>query len=321
MDFESRIHPLTLSRFARITFGSEFMIWFFLALTISAEPLLYYFSAKRMVHEDLSYIIYHHNLQFLATTTVIFGALMFRQIFGAYPLRFLRFTIEKRSAIRQYRVPFQKAVVDREDASIEEEASINKRPEPKLAENPQSEDSIRNGKVDVLLTNTIIESRSIADKLFTRSGVYLFVGCTIAFLGVFIFYNSTLLNNVSPSKNGTDIAEQLIALLPRFGSLFFIEFIAIFFLRQYRIVLEEFRYYEGIKRKRQDQYHLFQLILANRKDADLLEILRAKFLEANESSILKKGESTQLIEVERIAAKDSEMFSKFIELLRSLKGK
>ncbi len=49
-----------------------------------------------------------------------------------------------------------------------------------------------------------------------------------------------------------DYVERALVLLPGFGILFFIEFVAFFFLRQYRSALDEFRYYDAIRRNREE---------------------------------------------------------------------
>ena len=41
-------------------------------------------------------------------------------------------------------------------------------------------------------------------------------------------------------------------LLPGFGILFFIEFVAFFFLRQYRSAMDEFPVYDAIRRNREE---------------------------------------------------------------------
>jgi hypothetical protein len=54
--------------------------------------------------------------------------------------------------------------------------------------------------------------------------------------------------------------ENLLHTLPRFGILFFIETIAFFFLRQYRTAMDEYRYFEAIKRKREENFVLLCLL-------------------------------------------------------------
>lgn len=108
-----------------------------------------------------------------------------------------------------------------------------------------------------ILINDILESKNNADRLFSQSRTYLFVGCVISILGVFVFY---LLNMQVSQQEVTDLIFRLLQILPRFGILFFIEYIAFFFLKQYRILMEEYRYYEAIKRERQDILSVYLLV-------------------------------------------------------------
>lgn len=163
--------------------------------------------------------------------------------------------------------------------------------------------------------NCINESKNIAEKVFSRSGVYLLVGCLIAFTGVAIFYSP--LFSISTS---TDVTQRLLDYLPRFGALFFIEFIAFFFLKQYRIMLEEYRYYEAIKRKRQDKFMLVELI---EKHKDNPELLKTLVDNVPQSTITKlaNGETTEILETQKIVNQDMDIFSKFTDLIKEIKTK
>lgn len=67
-------------------------------------------------------------------------------------------------------------------------------------------------------------SNTVANKIFSRAGVYLLMGTLISFMGLIVFYTRTQYLPVS-----SDYITQLLALAPNFGVLFFIEFVAIFF--------------------------------------------------------------------------------------------
>lgn len=72
--------------------------------------------------------------------------------------------------------------------------------------------------VEKQLINNISESKKNAERLFSRSGNCLLVGCVISILGVFVFY----LLNMQTSQEATDLTSRLLQILPRFGVLFFI---------------------------------------------------------------------------------------------------
>ncbi|MGI4871657.1 MAG: hypothetical protein ACRYFX_10815 [Janthinobacterium lividum] len=114
--------------------------------------------------------------------------------------------------------------------------------------------------------------------------------------------------------------QKLLSYLPRFGALFFIEFIAFFFLRQYRIMLEEYRYYEAIKRRRQDNLVLLNAIEANKGNPELVNLFSTVLSEAS-SHKLGKEETTQVLEVQKLASQELDLFGKLTELVRVVKAK
>ena len=100
----------------------------------------------------------------------------------------------------------------------------------------------------------------------------------------------------------------------------FIEFIAFFFLKQYRIMLEEYRYYEAIKRKRQDNINLIDLIESHKENPELLKILTENISQSIVTK-LSNGETTEILETQKIVNQDLDIFSKFTELIKEIKTK
>jgi hypothetical protein len=141
------------------------------------------------------------------------------------------------------------------------------------------------------------------------------VGCLIAFIGVAIFYSPIFQNTTS-----TDISQRLLDYLPRFGALFLIEFIALFFLKQYRIMLEEYRYYEAIKRKRQDNFNLIELVETHRDNLELLKLLTENISQTVITKLVT-GETTEILETQKLVNHDMDMFSKFTDLIKEIKSK
>jgi hypothetical protein len=66
--------------------------------------------------------------------------------------------------------------------------------------------------------------------------------------------------NASEASVAKVIAEDLFTALPRIGILVFIEIIALFFLKQYQAMREEYRYFEAIRRSREDAAFLLSYI-------------------------------------------------------------
>lgn len=172
-----------------------------------------------------------------------------------------------------------------------------------------------------ILLNDIIESKNNADRLFSQSRSYLFVGCVISIFGVIIFF---FLNNYAikiteeQSFNFSDfIWIKLIEYLPRFGILFFIEYIAFFFLKQYRILMEEYRYYEAIKRERQDILSVYLILKDRLNDIESLKMLMNYLNEHSAKVPYITG--SHKIKTEKMLNEDMDFISKLTTLIQTIK--
>lgn len=259
----------------------ELYIWTFFALLV-VFPGLYY-SWQYHIYEGF-FLKYYY--QFLIGAMLILTPMLFKLIFGKLPLEYLRSIREGTQEIK---------IQDSHDIKV-------------IVHQNTNQENLPNYNLQC-----IYESKAIAEKIFTRSGVYLLVGCLIAFIGVAIFYSP-----IFPNTHSTDITLRLLDYLPRFGALFFIEFIAFFFLKQYRIMLEEYRYYEAIKRKRQDNLNMIQLIEAHNDNLELLKILMENISQTVVTK-LSNGETTEILETQRILNQDMDIFSKFTDFIKEIK--
>lgn len=261
----------------------ELYVWMFIALLV-VFPALYY-SLRHHIYED--FLLEFYN-QFLLGALLILTPVLFKLIFGKLPFEYLR---SKREGTQE--IKFQ----DSHNINV-------------VVQQHESKEKLE--KYNIQCIN---ESKAIAERIFTRSGVYLLVGCLIAFIGVAIFYSP-----IFQQTNSIDITQRLLDYLPRFGALFFIEFIAFFFLKQYRIMLEEYRYYEAIKRKRQDNINLIELIETHKDNLELLKILTENISQTVITK-LSNGETTEILETQKIVNQDMDIFSKFTDLIKEIKNK
>ncbi|MGV3597530.1 MAG: hypothetical protein ACO1PI_06645 [Bacteroidota bacterium] len=273
----------------------EFYLWIIIALFI-AFPAIYQFtlySNSKYIDEIL---IRNYNKILIAFFFII-APILYNQVFGMFPFQHLRiYLYNKRNNLKR-------------------EPGIIKQTYTQVTENKKSNLTKSINKED-FLHYLISESTSISDKIYNRSGAYLLVGCLIAFIGIVVFYSPLFNTPVSQS----DIGQKLIDYLPRFGALFFIEFIAFFFLKQYRIMLEEYRYYEAIKRHRQHQNSIIELIEKYKSDPELLKIVLEKFSNPT-SNKLASGETTEILETQKILNQEVDVFTKLTELVKEVKSK
>ncbi|WUR11933.1 hypothetical protein E7V67_019835 [[Empedobacter] haloabium] len=95
-------------------------------------------------------------------------------------------------------------------------------------------------------------SRSLASSLHNRAGVFLFIGGTMAAVGIMLFYNLVDLDKLSEKIPHMTFADWIIISAPKFGLFLSVEVIAFFFLRLYRSAMDEFRHFEHIQRRREE---------------------------------------------------------------------
>lgn len=181
-----------------------------------------------------------------------------------------------------------------------------------------------NLNVQMLLSHNIQESKINAERLFSQSRIYLLFGCLIAIAGVSIFFyakNSSIGNtSFQEMFNGEFVSIlgfKLFEYLPRFGVLFFIEYIAFFFLKQYRILMEEYRYYEAIKRERQDILSIYLLFKNKCDDIESLKILM-NYLNAHSAKVPYMTGSHK-IKTEKMLNEDMDFVSKLTTLIQTIK--
>lgn len=161
---------------------------------------------------------------------------------------------------------------------------------------------------EVFLTKLTLSSRQLAKSIYSRSGVYLLIGVLIAFSGLVFFYLQTTITN------RPDATSLLIALAPNFGILFFIEFIALFFLKQYKSAMDEFRYYESLQRSREETLALVKLIKESGEILNIYELIeKCGFRSTSEK--LETGQTTELLESKKLNKDEAEIFSKILDIV------
>ena len=170
--------------------------------------------------------------------------------------------------------------------------------------NKKNIDDLKASKIEKQLNENITESKNNADRLLSRSNTCLVVGCIISILGVFVFY----LLNLGTEYNSLEISQQLFTLLPRFGILFFIEYVAFFFLKQYRILMEEYRYYEAIKRDRQNLLSIYYLVDKYKDEKEILELMN-NYIDKHSAEIPKYSGDNR-VKMEKSLNEDMDLISK-----------
>jgi len=113
---------------------------------------------------------------------------------------------------------------------------------------------------------------------------------------------------------------KILSYIPRFGALFFVEFIAFFFLKQYRIMLEEYRYYEAVKRRRQDALGALDIIEKYQDKPEVLKLALTVITDESYLPRLTKDDTTQLIETHKLLNQETDFIGKLGDLIKTLKS-
>lgn len=228
-----------------------------------------------------------------ALMVLLFPAL-FKLIFSAYPFEIIR---HSQSLKRNPNYLMSSAYMSRLKKA---EASV-------LVGAGESE-VLNNFSASELFSQYAVSSRKLSQNLYSRSGVYLLVGVGVAFSGLAFFYVETLSNSTAQGM------QLIFVLAPKFGILFFIELVAFFFLRQYRSAMDEFRYYEAVKRKREETLALIQLTFESGKGTEVLELVKNGCF-FSEGKVLSKDQSTEIIESRKLERSELEVLEKVIDVV------
>lgn len=165
----------------------------------------------------------------------------------------------------------------------------------------------QNDTAEYYLNGLIFSSRSLSKSIYNRGSLYLMIGLMCAFAGIAFFYSQTHVVDISKKAS-----EQVLFLLPNFGVLFFLELVAFFFLRQYKTIMDEFRYYEAIKRSREETLAVIKFTLESGKEVDLAEVIE-KVRFGSSSGKLEAGQSTEILEARKLDKSELETLTKLVE--------
>ncbi|WP_144445657.1 hypothetical protein [Inquilinus limosus] len=145
------------------------------------------------------------------------------------------------------------------------------------------------------------ETAKIAQR---RPNALLFAGATIAALGLIFFIVTLpgsrfgiLISENNPEITTADYWKSLILLFPRLLMLIFIQVLAGFFLRQYRVSMEEFRYYEALLRIREAQFMSYKII-ARSQDKRALTAFTAELLRYKDIAEIRNGKKTTIADAQ-----------------------
>nr|VFK35197.1 MAG: hypothetical protein BECKMB1821I_GA0114274_11043 [Candidatus Kentron sp. MB]VFK77188.1 MAG: hypothetical protein BECKMB1821H_GA0114242_11083 [Candidatus Kentron sp. MB] len=258
----------------------EYFLWFIAGCLIAARFIV----MSLLYPNEMNAVFREYYFELLIGVVVAVFPFVYYQIFSAYPLQ----SIRKKDSAPSIVVQGNENVVH-----ISKEDSIK-------TDYEQIEGGIG------LLTQLVANAEDLSNKIYRRYGVYLVFGVLIAFSGILYFS----FQSISVTEN-QDFKSLLLTLAPRFGILFFMEFIAFFFLKQYRAAMDEFRHYDSIRRNRESQLALYMIASRDFKEADFSKVVD-KMGFFDRVGVLSQGETTEIIEASKINKNELETAKEFL---------
>jgi hypothetical protein len=128
-------------------------------------------------------------------------------------------------------------------------------------------------KVDLIFSNLALSAEDLAERMQRRMNSYLMLGITVGGVGLAVW--AYVNHESSQSQNMPLVEALLLRTFPRITILVFIEVLAGFFLRQYRIGVEDFKYFLQLRRQADTNKLVYSLVVAQKDGA-----LRAKLFDA-----------------------------------------
>lgn len=298
----------------------EPVVWLFVAIIFLVPLLLDMYEYDFVgVNSRTQSLIWRENYAWLLLSFfVAMFPVVFRMVFGRFPFETLRRRMIS-DEVRWVSDSFYVPTTASESASVRTATDDQIRPtqhrdtQDVIPETHQSNVVVQTA--EQLLFELSASSMKLSKDIYGRSGVYLFVGVMVAFSGLAFFYLQT-----AGALETKDITALMISLAPKFGILFFIEFVAFFFLRQYRASMEEFRYFEAIKRRREETLVLVKLGAEQSKPVDAFELVKiGQFFSS--AGRLTKDETTEVLEARKLEKNETAVLEKAIDVIAQARKK
>ena len=282
----------------------EWAVWFVVALVIPFRFWWTWIYGVGFIDFDIWEEIPGFSLDILASFSVLMFPILYQLIFGLLPFESVRLgRDDRRDQKAKTRVPPP-------GRPISPPVSFLLGSGLKHDSNPQE-----------ILAALVKASGALSSQIFKRAGIYLIVGVIVAFIGLLFFYiqSGGESGTIQPTGEPNWLRTLTENLAPRFGILFFVEFIAFFFLRQYRSAMEEFRYFEAIQRKREEVYVLIRLMKKEGGKVDIDRLIKGDSFFSGVDR-LAAGESTELLESKKLTKDEMDVFTKIIEAVSRSKA-
>lgn len=278
----------------------ELGIWVVVAFVVGFRVI------NATINGYLNRLFYESYYDVLLLALVILFPFLFNLIYAEFPFQYLRNKRLKNLS---------------EKNSTTTNVFINEHQQEKIitvGDNSGSITIATNNEIEIL-KEYLKQSQKLSERILSRSSAYLLIGSLIAFAGVGFFYFQSIYTHLDPKFSSSELTFTFRETLPRLGVLIFVEAIAFFFLRQFKSTMEEFRYYELIKRQRENQFLVASIGNLHKDNSEYLKNIIGLLNLSENPNKLAKDETTQTLEYQKLSGLESDVIDKFIELLKIVK--
>lgn len=273
---------------------TEYLLWISFALLINGGLWLEALFTGGFYAD----IVVRHYVTIIFGIMVCIFPILFLQIFDKFPFQMLR-----------DRVSADVSVTPRETSDATPDATGPPTQYEKVSR-PDAQSASTLAALDgaTLLALNALASDKLARNIYTRAGVYMMTGALVAFSGLLFFYFQTA------RVVSADITGIVVFLAPKFGILIFIEVVAFFFLRQYRAAMDEFRYFEAVKRRREETLALVRLNEGASSPLTIIEMIE-KGVYSSGQFTFNQDQTTELLEARKLEKNELMIIEKIIDAM------
>lgn len=158
-----------------------------------------------------------------------------------------------------------------------------------------------------------VDTNATSKRIYRRSNNFIIFGSIISAVGLSLFYYMTI---STPPE--IDIAKRLFSMVPNISVLIFVELIAFFFLRQHRLSMDEFRYFEQVKRMREENLIIMKMFAENKSIFSPKDVLDNMKIYSHPETI-DKDKTTEILELRRGIRDEMNLVGKIISAARWIK--
>lgn len=153
-------------------------------------------------------------------------------------------------------------------------------------------------------------------KLYIRANINLLIGMGITMIGLYFLYTTIVLIKISIEISIPDI---LLSTLPRFALVVFIEVFSYFFLRLYRLGLDEIKYFQNELTNIESKLVSIEVAYITKNKKAIKDSLKV-LARTERNGILKKGETTVELEHAKSQSQNVQSILKSIpELFKNIR--